>query len=79
MKMAMDCSHIETIDWSVIVGDKTLANGGHFGDLMTLGRAHLEEAKAYGEITEGDSGQVYSALISTSIKEAIQFFEQRTY
>ncbi len=69
----IDCSGIDKIQWDDIVGDKTLLDGGHFGDLMEIGREHIQDAKYKGELTEQDAGQVYSALITTSIHEAINF------
>lgn len=61
------------IEWKNIVGEKTLEDGGYFGDLMILGRLHIEEAKDKGELTEQDAGSVYATLIQTSIQQSITF------
>lgn len=61
------------LEWSRIVGSKTLYDGGYVGDLMTVGMAHIEEAKRRGEITQTEAGQMYSALIPSAIKEGISF------
>lgn len=79
---ALDCEEEESsceecncnnIHWDSIVGNKTLEDGGYFGDLMTLGRAHIEKSKDNGELTEQDAGQVYSALMTTAIQQSINF------
>jgi hypothetical protein len=64
---------IRQIDWDNIVGDKTLDNGGYFGDLLELSRVHLEESKKKGEIREEDAGEAYSTAIIESMKNAISF------
>ncbi len=71
--MAIECSNTESVDWSAIVGNKTLEDGGHFGDLMELGRLHIEDSKYKGELTEQDAGQVYGALMTTAITQSINF------
>lgn len=60
-------------DWYNVVGDKTLENGGYVGDLLTLTREHLEEAKDKGELREEDAGEAYGAAILASMKDAILF------
>ena len=66
-----DLIHIP--DWENVVGDKSLTNGGYIGDILTLTRTHIEEAKANGELTEEDAGKAYSTAIIESVKEAITF------
>jgi len=61
------------VNWPKIVGLKTLDDGGYFGDIMTLGRVHIEDAKSKGELTEQDAGNVYGTLIQTAIQQAVQF------
>ena len=60
-------------DWSNVVGLKTLSNGGYVGDLLTLTRVHLEDAKANGELREEDAGNAYSSAIMQAMVEAIKF------
>jgi hypothetical protein len=60
-------------DWDNIVGDKTLLDGGYVGDLLTLVRIHLEEAKDRGELREEDAGNAYAQAIIASMKDAIDF------
>lgn len=60
-------------NWDNVVGDKTLYDGGYVGDLLTLTRIHLEEAKANGELREEDAGVAYGQAIMESMKNAIDF------
>ena len=60
-------------DWSIIIGDKTLENGGYVGDLLHLTRTHLEDAKDKGELSEDASGEAYGQAILSSMKDAILF------
>ena len=62
-----------TVEWKNIVGNKTLQDGGYFGDLMSLGRLHIEESLGRGELTHAEAGQVYSTLVQNSIQQAINF------
>ena len=60
-------------DWDNVIGDKTLENGGYFSDLLEITRAHLEDAKERGELTEEASGVAYGQAIMDSMKQAIEF------
>lgn len=60
-------------NWQNIVGDKTLQNGGYVGDLLTIGRLHLEDAKEKGELREEDAGTAYSQIIIDAMRDAITF------
>jgi len=62
-----------TINWNDIVGSKTLEDGGYVGDFMAVARAHLNEAKDNGEITQGEVGEVYSAMIPSAFQQGLQF------
>lgn len=64
---------VHKVDWSNIVGDKTLENGGFFGDLLAVTRIHLEAAKNNGELREEDAGTAYATAIMESMKNAIHF------
>ncbi len=64
---------IHVPEWEPIVGQKTLQDGGRVGDLLTLTRAHLEDAKEKGELREEDSGAAYATAIMESMKSAIMF------
>ena len=64
---------VKKVDWSNVVGDKTIDDGGFFGDLLHLTRVHLEDSKNKGELREADAGVAYSAAIMESMKEAIKF------
>ena len=60
-------------NWDNIVGEKTLDSGGYVGDLLTLVRIHLEDAKDRGELREEDAGNAYAQAIIASMKDAIDF------
>ncbi len=64
---------IHAVDWSNVVGDKTISDGGFFGDLLQVARVHLEDAKTRGELREQDAGVAYGTAIMESMKEAIRF------
>lgn len=61
------------IEWEDIVGEKTLENGGYFGDLMQVARLHLEDALEKGRLTAGEVGAVYAAMIQSSAQQSINF------
>ncbi len=60
-------------DWDNVVGLKTLDDGGYVGDLLTLVRVHLEDAKERGELREEDAGNAYAQAIIAAMKDAIDF------
>ena len=60
-------------DWSSVVGSKTLTSGGKVGDLLKITRAHIEDAKTKGELTEAGAGEAYASAIMESMKNAIAF------
>ena len=64
---------ITKVDWENIVGEKTIDNGGYFGDLLQVSRVHLEDAKGKGELREEDSGAAYSTAIMESMRNAISY------
>lgn len=61
------------IQWSNIVGNNTVENGGYVGDLMAIARAHIEDAVRSNEITQAEAGQVYTAMIPAAFSSGIQF------
>lgn len=61
------------INWSDIVGEKTLENGGYMGDLMYVAREHLNDALENGELLKKNIGSVYSAIIPNMAGKAIEF------
>ncbi len=69
---------VRKADWSNIIGDKTIDDGGFFGDLLQISRLHIEEAKNRGELREQDAGVAYSSAIMESMKEAIRFELDKT-
>jgi len=77
--MAYELLHCDGTDeiykpeWPPIVGNKTLEDGGRVGDLLTIARVHLQDAKKRGELREQDSGEAYSAAILEAFKSAIMF------
>lgn len=64
---------MNAIDWSKIVGNKTVNDGGYAGDLLTLSLAHLQLVRDENQLTESQVGEIYASAVSTSIREAINF------
>jgi len=65
-----DCQEIKV---SEIIGAKTLNDGGLFGDIVTLSRKHIEDAKKRGELTESESGTVFASFLVEAMKESFQY------
>lgn len=63
----------EIVDWSKVIGDKTLEDGGYVGDLMAVARVHLADAKSKGELTVSEVGESYVAMIPGAFEHAIQY------
>ncbi len=63
----------DNIQWSNIVGDMTLDAGGYVGDMMTVARAHVNDAKAKGEITQAQAGEIYTAMIPSAFQNGLTF------
>ena len=67
----------ETFDpslvWEDIVGEKTVDDGGYVGDLMTVARAHINDAKSKGELTAQEAGEVYAAMIPSAFQNGIKY------
>lgn len=61
------------IEWGVIVGEKTLEDGGYVGDLMTVAREHINSAKSKGELTAQEAGEVYAAMIPAAFNAGLKF------
>jgi len=64
---------VKKVDWSNVVGDMTISDGGFFGDLLSITRVHLEDSKNRGELREEDAGVAYGTAIMESMKESIRF------
>ena len=60
-------------DWSKVVGEKTLEDGGRIGDLLTIVGLQLDEAKANGYLREMDVGVAYASAIEEAMKNSIAF------
>lgn len=61
------------LNWSSLIGIKTLTDGGYIGDIMSVARAHIEDAVANGELTREDAGNVYSAMIPSAFQTGLKF------
>ena len=61
------------LDWTSVVGQKTVTNGGYVGDLMTTARAHIAEAVRKNEITQAQAGEVYTAMIPAAFQAGLEF------
>lgn len=66
-------AEVRKIDWNNVVGNKSLIDGGYYGDLLEIARAHIEDSKNNGELTEAEAGNVYATAIIESMKSAIAF------
>lgn len=65
------------VEWSNIIGDKTLESGGYAGDLLQVALAHLASARDDNQLTDENVGEVYAATISSAIAQAVQFELQK--
>lgn len=65
--------NIATLDWANIVGAGTLLDGGYVGDLMTIARAHVEDAMQKSQITQAQAGEIYTAMIPSAYQHGMQF------
>jgi len=66
-------SGIKRIDWKKIVGKKTIKDGGYVGDMMTVARIHINDAKRIGNITQSEAGAIYTNMISAAFQYAVQY------
>ena len=64
------------IKWDDIVGAKTIDDGGYVGDLLTLARAHVQDALVKNELTQAEAGEVYTAMIPAAMQNGIGFAMQ---
>lgn len=64
---------VEPIDWTKIVGLRTIEDGGYAGDLMELALAHLSGARDRNQLTDDQVGEVYASVINTAINAAISY------
>ena len=72
----LNCDGTDTVhklDWSNIIGDKTLNDSGYFGDLLDVSIIHLEESMNKGQLKEAEVGIALGAAINESMKESIKF------
>ena len=61
------------IGWNDIIGDKTLIAGGYVGDLLTVARAHIDDALNKNHITQAQAGEIYTAMIPSAFQNGIGF------
>lgn len=59
--------------WENVVGLKTVSDGGHFGDLLTIARAHVDDAVRTNRLTSAQAGEIYTAMIPAAMQQAMQF------
>jgi len=64
---------VATIQWSDIIGSKSLQDGGYVGDLLELTLTHLERVRDSGQITDQILGTVYASAIGNALQEGIAF------
>ena len=67
--MAID----DNINWINLVGEQTLDKGGYVGDLMTLARAHIDDAVAKNRITRDQAGEIYTAMIPSAFQTGLAY------
>lgn len=61
------------VSWDSIIGDKTLLSGGYVGDLLTIARAHIDDAVANNRLTHAQAGEIYTAMIPAAMQNGISF------
>lgn len=61
------------INWDNLVGSKTIAAGGYIGDLMTVARAHVQDALTKNEITQAQAGEIYTAMIPSAFQTGLAY------
>ena len=63
----------DVVNWSDIVGNKTLKDGGYIGDIMELGLLHIKQEMDSDRLVQEQSGQVYVSLLEAAITQGIKF------
>ena len=61
------------IEFTEMVGEKTLEDGGYIGDLLELTLVHLEKAKEEGQLTASQVGELYATTIPVAIRQGISY------
>lgn len=61
------------IVWDDVVGEGTLASGGHIGDLLKVSRAHVDDAVGKNRLTQAQAGEIYTAMIPAAMQSALKF------
>lgn len=59
--------------WEKVVGSKTVSQGGYFDDLLTIARAHVDDAVRANRLTSAQAGEIYTAMIPAAMQQAMQF------
>ena len=59
--------------WSDIVGEKTIEDGGFVSDLLSVARAHVDDALKKNRLTQSQAGEIYTAMIPSAFQNAINF------
>ncbi len=67
---------MSNIEWSSIVGQKTLEDGGYAGDLLALAMVHLARARDNSQLTDELVGEVYAGTINAAFQNGIGFAMQ---
>ena len=64
------------IEWVDVVGSATIADGGYVGDLLTIARAHVDDAVQSNRLTNAQAGEIYTAMIPAAFQNGIGFAMQ---
>ena len=64
------------ITWEDVIGQMTITDGGYVGDLMTVARAHIDDAVAKQRLTSAQAGEIYAAMIPSAFQNGIGFTMQ---
>jgi len=62
--------------WEDVIGQKTIDDGGYVGDLLTIARAHIDDAVTKQKLTSAQSGEIYTAMIPAAMQNGIGFAMQ---
>ena len=61
------------LDWTDVVGQQTIDDGGYVGDLLKVARAHIDASVASNRLTQNQAGQVYATMVDSAIKTGVQY------
>lgn len=61
------------VDWTKVIGSKTIDNGGYVGDLLEVATVHIDKVVNSGRLTKDAAGQVYASMVQNAIQTGVKF------